>query len=206
MLFTDMRECKQKKNKMLAYFVSVAVLVAILALLVIRPAQAETAPQIEHYTESEIVKIITNYFGMSAESVAEVVNAVFTEYGEPNAFIKGEEASAAFGFGVRYGRGEIVMRDGETAPIHWRGPSAGFDTGADAGKTFTLIYNIDNIEDIYKRYPGVEGSAYLLAGIAVNYQQRGEIILAPMRVGVGLRLGANIGYINYTREAGWWKF
>ncbi len=205
-IFTDMRECKRKRNAIVAYLASTAMLGLLLVFLMTRPAQAQSAPQIEHYTESEIVKIIANYFGMSAESVAEVVNAIFTEHGEPNAYIKGEEAGAAFGLGIRYGRGEIVMRDGEVAPIYWRGPTAGFDTGADAGKSFTLIYNLDNIADIYKRFPGVEGSAHMIAGVAVNYQRRGKITLAPMRVGIGLRLGANVGYIRYTPEKGFWKF
>lgn len=206
MLFTDIRECKQKKATLLTYLASVTALALMLGFLLIYPVEAEPAPQIENYTQSELAKIIANYFGMSAESVAEVVQAIFNKNGEPNAYIKGEEASAAFFIGARFGRGEIVMRDGQRAEIYWRGPSAGFDTGADAGKTFTLVYNLDNIEDIYRRYPGVEGSAYAIGGVTVNYQKRGNVVLTPMRVGVGLRLGANIGYLNYTRDNSFWKF
>lgn len=205
-MFSDVKESKSLFTSLWLYFLSVVGLLALLFVLLITPARAQSAPQIQNFTENEVIKIIANYFQMSSESVAEVVNAVFDEKGEPNAYIKGEEASGAFGIGLRFGRGEIVTRSGERRPIYWRGPSLGIDAGGDASKTFTLIYNLNAIDDIYQRFPGVEGSAYFIAGIAVNFQKRGEITLAPMRTGVGVRAGANIGYIRFSEDEKFWKF
>jgi len=207
MLFSDIREKRGNRTiGKILYVASITILFSLLVFLLLRPAQTQPVPQIENYTENEIVKIVTNYFGMSAETAAEVVNAVFDKYGDPQAYIKGEEVSGAIVVGMRFGRGEIVMRDGTTEPVYWRGPSAGFDTGAHASKVFTLVYNVASIDDIYRRFPGVEGSAFFIAGIAVNYQKRGDIVLAPMRTGVGMRLGVNLGYLNYTSKKGFWRF
>jgi len=205
-MFSDIRESKTYYNRLKLHLLSLGGMLALLLMVLMLPARAQEPEKIQNFTENEVVKIIANYFEMSAESVAEVVNAVFDEQGEPNAYIKGEEAGGALGIGLRFGRGEIVTRDGERQPIYWRGPSVGFDAGGDASKTFTLVYNLNAIEDIYQRFPGVEGSAYLIAGIAVNYQKRGEITLAPMRTGLGVRAGANIGYLRYSPDEEFWKF
>lgn len=205
-MFSEIRESKKYYTKLKLHLLGFGGMFALLLVVLMLPARSEEPAKIQNFTENEVVKIIANYFEMSSESVAEVVNAVFDEQGEPNAYIKGEEAGGAMGIGLRFGRGEIVTRDGERQPIYWRGPSIGFDAGGDASKTFTLIYNLNSIEDIHQRFPGVEGSAYFIAGIAVNYQKRGEIILAPMRTGVGIRAGANIGYLRYSPDEAFWKF
>lgn len=158
------------------------------------------------YSEGEMVVEAGKVFGGTAKGLADAVHSVFQKYGEPNAYIKGEEASGAFVFGLRYGVGTLVMKNGTTEKVYWQGPSAGWDFGGNAVKVFTLVYNLPDGQTIYQRFPGVEGSAYLIAGIGVNYQQRGNVILAPMRAGAGLRLGASVGYLKYTRSREWLPF
>lgn len=172
-------------------------------------AESELAPTQEtdpKYSEEEIYAAASEFFGGTAEGLAEVVHRVFAENGEPNAYIQGEEGSGAIVIGARYGDGTLVTKAGPTARVFWQGPSAGWDFGGDAAKTFTLVYNLPNTDAIYQRFPGVSGSAFFIGGIGANYQQRGDIVLVPMRAGVGLRLGANVGYLNYTRERDWLPF
>lgn len=163
-------------------------------------------PGAETYTENEILVEAGQVFGGTAKGLADAVHSVFKQYGEPNAYIKGEEVSGAIVFGLRYGVGTLNMKSGGSQKVYWQGPSAGWDFGGNAVKVFTLVYNLPNGEKIYQRFPGVEGSAYLIAGIGVNYQQRDNIILAPMRAGAGLRLGASVGYLKYTKTREWLPF
>lgn len=175
------------------------------------PADANQAPQTktranQTYSEDEIVKASGDFFGGVSKGLADAVHSVFKKYGEPNAYIKGEEASGAFVVGLRYGQGSMRMKSGSKTRVYWQGPSAGWDFGGDAVKVFTLVYNLPNERVIFQRFPGVEGSAYLVGGIGINYQQRGKVILAPMRSGVGLRLGASVGYLKYTPSREWLPF
>lgn len=153
------------------------------------------------YSEPEIVDAAERFFGAGAEGVAAVVSHVFSDLGRPNGYIQGEEGSGAIGVGLRYGDGRLRLkaRSGTTR-VYWQGPSIGFDTGGNASKVFTLVYGMRNPDQIYQRFPGVDGSAYFIGGVGVNYQRRDNITLAPMRAGVGLRLGANIGYLAYSRR------
>jgi hypothetical protein len=178
---------------------------ALLSLSLSQPAEAAVARDpttSDTYTAEEIVGKAADVFGATTEAVAKAIEQVFAEKGRPNAYIVGQEGSAAIGVGLRYGDGDLYMkRSGNQAThVYWQGPSIGFDLGANASKSFTLVYNLPNPDAIFERFPGVEGSAYFVAGISVNYQQNGRIILAPMRTGVGLRGGVNIGYLSYTRE------
>ena len=169
-------------------------------------AQGQFPPKVEDFSESTLVISAAKYLGTTAESMAEIMDRVFSQYGIPDAIIRGEEVSAAVVFGLRYGRGTLEMRSGAQHPIYWRGPSAGVDTGGNAAKSFTLVYGIQNVEEVYSRFGGVDGSAFYLGGVAVNYLQRDDIVLAPMRAGVGLRAGVSIGYLKFTRESGWFPF
>jgi hypothetical protein len=180
---------------------------AIAAPAVAAPASAEHDPRTDTYAQDEIVTKAADFFGVATESVGKAVESVFAKYGRPNAYIAGNEGSGAVVVGLRYGEGDLFMkRGGPPIKVYWQGPSVGFDLGANASKNFTLIYNLPNPNAIYERYPGVEGSFYAVAGIGVNYQQSGRVILAPMRVGVGLRAGANVGYLSYSRERNWVPF
>lgn len=177
-----------------------------LAALTAAPAIAQSGDGQDTYKEDEIVKEAGDFFGDVSQGLADAVHSVFERYGEPNAYIKGEEASGAFVLGLRYGQGELVMKNGTRRTVYWQGPSAGWDFGGNAVKVFTLVYELPNGDAIYQRFPGVEGSAYLIGGIGVNYQQRDNVILAPMRAGVGVRLGASVGYLKYTKSREWLPF
>lgn len=194
----------------LAVLAGLAAVGALSASALAAPS-TEQAPPVESksrntYSEQEMVKEAGEVFGGAAQGMADAVHSVFKKYGEPNGYIKGEEASGAIILGLRYGSGTLVLKNGGQARVYWQGPSAGWDFGGDAVKVFTLVYNLPDKQTIYQRFPGVEGSAYLVGGIGVNYQQRGNVILAPMRSGVGLRLGASVGYLKYTRDREWLPF
>lgn len=158
------------------------------------------------YTEEEVINAGKEFLGGTAQGLANVVHKIFAEFGEPNAYIRGEEAGGAIGIGLTYGDGLLVMKDGPSEKVYWQGPSAGWDFGGNAAKVFTLVYDLPTIRAIYQRFPGVEGSAYFVGGLGVTYQRRGDVVLAPIRAGVGFRLGANIGYSKYTREREWLPF
>ena len=155
------------------------------------------------YEEGEILGEVENFFGEATEGLAEVVEKVFADQGRPNAFIVGEEISGAIGIGVRYGKRMLNRKAGGSRKVHWQGPSIGFDFGGNASKVFVLIYHLPATDALFKRFPAVEGSIYLVAGVGANYHQSGDIILAPIRTGMGLRAGVNFGYLHYTRRKSW---
>lgn len=163
-------------------------------------AQAASANQADTYNENELVTAISTHLGVTSESAASAIERLFKDRGRPTAYITGQEGSGALIVGARYGQGTLWMKDGSTRKVYWQGPSVGFDGGADVSKVFTLVYGLDDAEYIYQRFPGVDGSAYLVAGMAVNYQRANGITLAPVRSGVGVRLGANVNYISMTRK------
>src|SRR5262249_34158339 len=165
-------------------------------------APARNPTSNDTYTADAIVQKASDFFGATTEAVAKAIERVVAEKGRPNAYIVGSEASGAIGVGLRYGDGDLYMKSTgqRTTKVYWQGPSIGFDVGGNASKSFTLVYNLPRPDAIFERFPGVDGSAYFVAGISVNYQQNGRVILAPMRTGVGLRGGVNIGYLAYSRE------
>jgi hypothetical protein len=158
------------------------------------------------YSEDEIVHGVSDFLGVTAESAGGAVERLFKSNGRPTAYIAGEEGSGAIGAGLRYGRGLLYMKGREPSEVFWRGPSIGWDFGGNASRVFTLCYSLEDPRDIYQRFPGVEGSAYFVGGLGVNYQRSDEITLAPIRAGVGFRLGANIGYLAYSRKRNYIPF
>ncbi len=152
------------------------------------------------YDQAAILKEARLYFGEASEGLARAIEKAFKEQGRPVGFIKGEELSAAITVGLSYGKGDLVLKNGETAKVFWQGPSVGYDLGFNASRVFTLIYNLPSKDAIYQRFPGVDGSLYWIAGVGMNYQRRHDIVLAPIRLGAGWRAGASVGYLNYTRE------
>ncbi|MCY4745410.1 DUF1134 domain-containing protein [Pelomonas sp. UHG3] len=152
------------------------------------------------YDEDSILKAATEFFGQTTEGLAKVIEKAFKEQGRPNAYIKGQEAGAALTVGVRYGEGDLLMKGGGGGRVFWAGPSIGFDVGANAAKVFTLVYRLPKASAIYQRFPGVDGSLYYVGGAGINYQRLNGITLAPIRLGVGLRAGASVGYLHYRRE------
>lgn len=161
---------------------------------------AAVAQNDETFTENEVVRAASDFFGTTTAAVAKAVERVFAEEGLPDAYIKGEEGSGAIVVGLRYGSGWLIRKGRAPVKIYWQGPSVGFDLGANASKCFTLVYNLRRPERLFQKFPGVEGSYYFIAGIGVNYQRADGVTLAPMRTGVGLRAGVNAGYLTYTRE------
>lgn len=154
----------------------------------------------ETYTSEEIARIASQYFGETSENLARAIERTFSDYGRPNAYIFGREGGGAAVVGVRYGEGVLRYKGGGDMPVYWQGPSVGWDFGGSASKVFTLVYNLRNTYELFQRFPAVDGSLYVVAGFSVNYQRSGEIVLAPIRTGVGLRAGASLGYVHYTRE------
>ncbi len=181
-----------------------AIIMAILLSALPLPAAAQQSAG--GFTENEIIAAATGLFGATAEGVATVIEKVFDDLGRPTAYIAGEEMSGAFIVGLRYGKGEITLKGAAARPIFWQGPSVGFDFGGNASKVFVLIYGVDTVEALHRRFPGIEGSFYFVAGMGVNYQADSGITLAPIRTGVGLRQGANIGYLHYGPRHSWVPF
>lgn len=152
------------------------------------------------YSHEEITKAANDFFGETTEGLAKTIEKSFSDLGRPNAYIKGQEGSGAVVLGLRYGGGYLYMKRGSNKRVFWQGPSVGFDFGGTASKVFILIYNLPNSSAIYKRFPGVAGSIYVVAGVGVNYLRGDGITLAPIRTGVGFRAGVNVGYLHFTRE------
>lgn len=161
---------------------------------------------IDTYSRDEIVEATADFFGVTAEAAASALERVFSDLGRPVGYIAGEEVSGAVGVGLRYGEGYLTLKDGTRRKVYWTGPSIGFDAGGNASRSFTLVYELRDVERLYQRFPGVDGSAYFVAGLGVNYQRADGITLAPIRAGVGLRAGASVGYLAYSRERNWLPF
>lgn len=169
----------------------------LLALFVYAPAARAAEGT---FSKVEVLSAADGFFGGVTKGLAEVIEKVFSDLGEPNAYIIGEEVSGAFFFGLRYGKGELNRKGHKGVDVYWQGPSVGFDFGGNASKSFVLVYNLADVDDLYQRYPGVDGSVYFVAGVGVNYQRAGNTTLAPIRTGVGLRFGGNLGYVHYTKD------
>ena len=158
------------------------------------------------YTSQEIIASGHQFFGETTRGLAEAIEFVFHQQGQPTAYIVGEEGAGAIIGGLRYGQGTIYYKNGTKRKIYWQGPSIGWDFGGNGSRSLTLVYNSQNPQDLYARFAGVEGAAYLIGGLGVNFERKDNITLAPIRTGVGVRLGANIGYLKYTPRPTWNPF
>ena len=163
----------------------------------------ETATPVsdETFTRAEVDDAVQQLSGEVSENMAVALNRIFADYGAPNAFITGEETSGALIIGLTFGAGELETKSGVSRQIHWQGPSIGFDFGAEGVQTFILVYNLDDVEKLYQRFPGLAGKAFFIGGVGVTYLQSEDTILAVMRSGVGIRAGVNAGYVKFRREA-----
>jgi hypothetical protein len=164
------------------------------------------ADEADRYDKGTIISEAESYLGSGAEGLASVIEKVFADHGRPDGYIKGREAAGAAIVGLRYGDGDIFLKNGYSRQVHWQGPSIGFDWGGNAAKVFTLVYNLPSVESVFQRFPGVDGSLYFIGGVGVNYVQRDNTVLAPIRLGVGWRAGANVGYLKVTPEKTWNPF
>ncbi|MFM5923454.1 MAG: DUF1134 domain-containing protein [Novosphingobium sp.] len=177
------------------------------------PAQAPataptgTAPQTSAtYQGDDLIGAAEGVFGKGAAGLAGIIRDLLKKQGEPNAYITGREGGGALVVGVRYGSGTLYHKVEGQRPVYWTGPSIGFDAGANAGSTFVLVYNLYNSQDLFKRFPAGEGQAYLVGGFNVSYLRKGDVVLIPIRMGVGLRLGVNAGYMKFSEKQKWLPF
>ena len=172
---------------------------------VITPAAAD--PEADTFSSEEMLSTGHQFFGKTSRGLAKAVEYAFEKQGRPSAYIVGEEGSGAVFGGLRYGEGTIYYKSGVKQRIYWQGPSIGFDLGGNGSRALVLVYNSTSPRELHdNRFAGVEGSAYFIGGLGVNFQRFEDITLAPIRTGVGARLGANIGYLKYTRQPDWNPF
>ncbi|WP_336985710.1 DUF1134 domain-containing protein [Altererythrobacter aquiaggeris] len=164
------------------------------------------AAQSGTYKQDDLIGAAEGVFGKGAEGLARLIEDLLAKQGEPNAYIVGREGGGAFVVGVRYGSGTMYHKIEGERPVYWTGPSIGFDAGANAANTFVLVYNLYDSEDLYKRYPAGEGQAYAIGGLTASYMRRGDVVLIPIRVGAGLRLGINAGYMKFSKKQRWLPF
>lgn len=158
------------------------------------------------YHRDDLIGAAEGVFGRGAEGLARIIEDILREQGEPNGYIVGREAGGAFVFGLRYGSGTLFHRIEGEQPVYWTGPSLGFDAGANAGNTFVLVYNLHDTADLFHRIPAGEGAAYLVGGFNASYLRRGDVVLIPIRLGVGARLGVNVGYMKFSHRQRWFPF
>ncbi len=156
-----------------------------------------------HFEQNEIIAAGHGFFGAISQNLAQAVEYAFKSQGRPNGYILGEDAGGAFVVGLRYGEGRLYTKDAGDHKVFWQGPSLGYDAGAEGSKAMVLVYNLRDPSEIYNRFGGVQGAAYLVGGLSVQFQKYEDVTLAVIRSGVGLRLGANVGYLKYTRAPTW---
>tara|TARA_R110000782_G_scaffold78293_5_gene156055 strand:+ start:32802 stop:33554 length:753 start_codon:yes stop_codon:yes gene_type:complete len=152
------------------------------------------------YQKDDVVGAAEGVFGRGAEGLASLIEKILKDQGEPNAYIAGREASGAVVVGLRYGSGTLNHKIEGQRDVYWTGPSVGFDVGGNASKVFVLVYNLYDTQDLYKRYPAAEGALYVVGGFTATYLRRGNVVLIPIRLGVGWRAGVNAGYMKFSEK------
>ena len=180
----------------------------ILLHLVSAPAMAQRARQAPSSTFSpaELVDSGHNFFGTVSRGLAQVIEEAVRRWGEPNGYVLGQEASGALFGGLRYGEGSLYTRNAGQHPVFWQGPSLGFDIGGDGARTMMLVYNLPSTPALYRRFVGVDGSAYFVGGFGLTAVMAQDIVVVPIRSGVGARLGVNVGYLKFTAAPTWNPF
>lgn len=164
-------------------------------------AQAAADDPTGTYQQDDLVAAAEGVFGKGAEGLAKIIENILKDQGQPTAYIGGREVGGALVVGLRYGSGTLHHKIEGAQPVYWTGPSVGFDAGANGAKSFVLVYNLHDTAELFRRYPAGEGAAYLVGGFTASYLRRGNIVLIPIRLGVGWRLGANVGYMRFSKEA-----
>lgn len=172
-------------------------------LPLMRPALAD-APQA--FSSNEIIDSGHRFFGAVSRGLAEVIQEAARRWGQPNGYVLGQEASAAFFGGLRYGEGKMYTRNAGDQAVYWQGPSIGFDAGADGDRTMMLVYNLPTVDAIFRRFAGIDGSAYFIGGFGFTALGADNIVVVPIRSGIGARLGVNVSYLKFTPRATWNPF
>jgi len=169
----------------------------------VRPATAQNSSQ---YTAQEVIDAGHSFFGNTSGGLAKVVERAFEQYGLPNGYILGQEGSGAFIAGLTYGEGELYTKNAGQHPVFWQGPSLGIDYGGQGSRAMMLVYDLPSIDALYARFGGVSGSAFVVAGVGMTVMRNNDVVLVPIRTGVGARLGINVGYLKLTRTPTWNPF
>jgi hypothetical protein len=176
------------------------------------PAAGATSPpppapaSSDQFSPGELVDAGSRFFGGVSRGLALIVEKAGSQWGQPNGYILGEEAGGALVGGLRYGDGTLYTKNAGDRRVFWQGPTVGFDAGADGARTMMLVYNLPRTEAIFDRFGGIDGSAYIVGGLGMTALTANDIVLVPIRSGVGLRLGANLGYLKFTSRPTWNPF
>lgn len=170
------------------------------------PLKADTDQRPSEFQPEEIVESGHKFFGTISRGLAQVVEEATRRWGRPNGYILGQEASGAFIGGLRYGEGTMYTRNAGDLRVFWQGPSLGFDAGADGDRTMMLVYNLPTVGAIYTRYGGMDGSAYFVGGFGMTALIAYNVVVVPIRSGVGARLGLNVSYLKFTQHPTWNPF
>jgi hypothetical protein len=177
-------------------------LVPLLLALAHPPAAAQSNGP-NRFSSNEIIDSGHKFFGSVSRGLATLIEKATSQWGQPNGYILGQGAGGAFVAGLNYGEGTLYTRNAGDLKVYWQGPSLGFDIGADGARTMMLVYNLPTTQAIYQRFGGVEGSAYVVGGFGMTALTSANIVVVPIRAGVGLRLGASLGYLKFTPEPTW---
>ena len=198
------------RAKRLSATIRIAAAALILGVFSAAPAAAQSGPppgtlsaDESRFNSTEIVNAGHNFFGTVSRGLAQIVERAVSKWGLPNGYVLGEEAGGAFVAGLRYGEGMLYTKNAGDLKVYWQGPSIGWDIGGEGARTMMLIYNLPNTAAIYERFGGIDGSAYFIGGFGMTALTAHNVVLVPIRSGVGLRLGANIGYLKFTPKATW---
>ena len=185
---------------------SVLRVMAMLAVLIAAVVFATSPVRASEYTAQEIIDSGHRFFGATSGGLATVIEKIFASYGLPNGYVLGEEGSGAFIGGLIYGEGTLYTKNAGDHKVFWQGPSLGWDFGGNGDRAMMLVYNLDDVSNLYQRFAGVAGSAYVVAGLGFNVLKSGNMLLVPVRTGVGARLGVNVGYLKLTQTPTWNPF
>jgi hypothetical protein len=177
-----------------------------LLLLIALPAAPARAQSPEHYSSNEILDAGHRFFGGVSRGLASVIERAFSTWGQPNGYVLGQEGGGAIFGGLRYGEGALYTKNAGDLKVYWQGPTLGWDIGGDGARTMMLVYDLPATDAIYQRFVGIEGSAYSVGGLGMTALSFNNIIVVPVRSGVGLRLGANVGYLKFTPTSTWNPF
>jgi hypothetical protein len=169
-------------------------------------AQSPDPEREQRYSPNELVNAGHQFFGTISQGLASVIERAVSNWGQPNGYILGQEAGGAVVAGLRYGDGTLYTKNAGDLRVYWQGPSVGFDWGGDGARTMMLVYNLPRTDAVYQRFAGLDGSAYFIGGFGMTALTANNIVVVPIRSGVGLRLGANIGYLKFTPTATWNPF
>ncbi|MGZ5841248.1 MAG: DUF1134 domain-containing protein [Xanthobacteraceae bacterium] len=190
--------------------IGLAAAILVLGVFSAAPAAAQSGPppgtlsaDESRFNATEIINAGHNFFGTVSRGLAQIVERAVSQWGLPNGYVLGEEAGGAFVAGLRYGEGMLYTKNAGDLKVYWQGPSIGWDVGGEGARTMMLIYNLPNTGAIYERFGGIDGSAYFIGGFGMTALTANHVVLVPIRSGVGLRLGANVGYLKFTPKATW---